>query len=173
MARSMAAWKLLEDMALELKKAGVDVPAKTIEDLRSAKSMLKLSCMEGSGDATQKAEELLAGVEAYVVTEGQRLFGEEKVDEWLRKLEEANVEVCAEGAPAEDKFLVGVPRDQKWIRLEPSRELSAEEIEELAGQQKLQVKRQTDGKLVVYGSGDKVKAFVKSTAAKKRAIYTK
>ncbi len=72
MARSLTAWKLLEDMILELKVAGVEVPAKTVEDLRTAKSMLKLGCMPQGGDAVQKAEELLANVEAYVATEGQR-----------------------------------------------------------------------------------------------------
>jgi hypothetical protein len=167
MSRSMASWKLLEGMMLELKRSGAAIPDKVIEDLRAAKSMLKLSCMEGSGDATQKAEELMANVEAYVVTEGQNVFGEEKVDGWLRQLEEANVEVCAEPQVAEDKFVTGVPRDQKWVRVEPMGDWSAEKIGVIAKDQNLQVKPQSDGKLVVYGQPENLKAFVKKMAAEK------
>jgi hypothetical protein len=164
----MASWKLLEDMKLELKKAGVTIPPKVLEDLRGAKPMLKLSCMEGSqGDAMQKAEEYLANVEAYVVTEGQKVFGEEKVDRWLRQLEEANVEVCSEPLSAQDKFVTGVPRDQRWVRVEPWGEWTAEKIEQIAKEQNLQVKPQAEGKLVVYGQPENLKAFIKRMAAGK------
>ncbi len=167
MGRNTESWKLLEDMVLELKKSGVEIPAKIIEDLRSAKSMLKLSCMPGSGDAVQKAEEYLTNVEAYVMTEGQNVFGSEKVDGWLRQLEEATVEVCAEPKAAQDKFVTGVPRDQKWVRIEPIGDLTAEKIEQTAKEQNLQVKLQADGKLVVYGQPENLKALLKKMATEK------
>jgi hypothetical protein len=166
MGRNMASWKLLEDMMLELKKAGATISPKVIEDLRGARSMLKLSCMEGTqGEALQKAEEYLANVEAYVMTEGQKAFGDEKVDGWLRQLEDANIEVCAEPSAAEGKFVVGVPRDQKWVRVEPTGEWTKERIQKIADEQSLQVKPQADGKLVVYGQPENLKAFVKKMAA--------
>ncbi len=164
----MASWKLLEDMMLELKKAGTAIPPKVVEDLRTTKSLLELSCTEGShGDAIQKAEEYLANVEAYIMTEGQSVFGEEKVDGWLRQIEEANVEVCAEPRRAEDKFVTGVPRDQKWVRVEPIGEWTKEKILQFAQEHSLQVKSQDDGKLVVYGQPEDLKAFVKKMAAQK------
>jgi hypothetical protein len=167
MGRNLASWNLLEGMMLELKKSGVIIPDKVIEDLRSAKSMLKLGCMPGSGDAIQKAEELMGNVEAFVVTEGQKVFGEEKVDAWLRALEDANVEVCqptGKSATAEDKFVTGVPRDQKWVRIEPMGDITTEKVEQIAKEQNLQVKTQLDGKLVVYGQLENIKAFLKSMA---------
>jgi hypothetical protein len=168
MARNIASWKLLEDMMLELKKAGTAIPPKVVDDLRTTKSLLELSCTEGShGDAIQKAEEYLANVEAYIMTEGQSVFGEEKVDGWLRQIEEANVEVCAEPRRAEDKFVTGVPRDQKWVRVEPLGEWTKEKIVQFAGEHSLQVKPQADGKLVVYGQPENLKAFVKKMAAQK------
>lgn len=171
MGRSMASWKLLEDMMLELKKAGTVIPYKVIEDLRAGRSMLKLSCMEGSqGEALQKAEEYLANVEAYVVTEGQNVFGSEKVDGWLRQLEEANVEVCSEPASSENKFVTGVPRDQKWVRVEPVGDLTAEKIEQIAKEQNMQVKVQPDGKLVVYGQAENLKAFLKKMVPQKPRV---
>jgi hypothetical protein len=167
MGRNLTSWKLLEDMMLELKRSGATIPDKVIEDLRAAKSMIKLSCMEGSGDAAQKAEELMGNVEAYVVTEGQNVFGEEKVDGWLRQLEETNAEVCAEPKAAGDKFVVGVPRDQKWVRVEPIGDLTAEKIAEIAKAQNMQVKTQKDDKLVVYGQPENLKAFLKKITAEK------
>lgn len=171
MGRNMISWKLLEDMMLELKKAGIAIQPKVIEDLRGAKSMLRLSCMEGSqGEAMQKAEEYLANAEAYIITEGQKVFGDDKVDSWLRQLEEANTEVCEEQTVAPDKFVVGVPRDQKWVRVEPIGEWTAERIGQIAREQNLQVKPQADGKLLVYGQPDNLKFFVKKMAAEKAKL---
>ncbi len=167
MGHNLASWKLLEDMMLELKKSGATIPAKVVEDLRSAKSMIQLTYTEGShGDALQKAEEYLANVEAYVVTEGQMVFGSEKVDGWLRRLEEANAEVCEESAVV-DKFVTGVPRDQKWVRIEPMGAITVEKVSLVAKENGMQVKTQPDGKLVVYGQPENLKAFLKKMAAEK------
>ncbi len=167
MGRNLASWKLLEDMLLELKRSGTTIPSKVIEDLRAAKSMIKLSCMEGSGDAIQKAEELMGNVEAFVVTEGQKVFGEERGDGWLRQLEETNAEVCETPAPAENKFVVGVPRDQKWVRVEPTGDLTEEKIVQIAVEQNMQVKLQGDGKLLVYGQPENLRAFLKKMVPQK------
>jgi hypothetical protein len=161
MGHNMATWKALEDMMIELKKKGVTIPPNVMEDLRAAKSMIKLSCMEDSrGEVIQKTEEYTANVEAYLITEAQKTLGSEKVDEWLRRLEEASAEVC-EDAKREDKFVTGVPRDQKWIRVEPINNLPKEQIQQIAEDQNLQVKAQSDGRLVVFGQPDAIKAFLK------------
>ena len=161
MGHNMATWKLLEDMMLELKKKGVCIPSNVMEDLRAAKSMIKLSCMDSSGgEAIQKAEEYTANVEAYLVTEGQKIVSSEIVDQWLRRLEEANAEVCEE-TKAEDKFVIGVPRDQKWVRVEPINNLSAERIQQIAKEQNLTVNPQKDGRLIVFGQPEAIKEFLK------------
>jgi hypothetical protein len=168
MGHNLASWKLLEDMMLELKKSGVTIPSKVVEDLRSAKSMIQLTYTEGSGhgDALQKAEEYLANVEAYVMNEGQTVFGSEKVDVWLMRLEEASAEVCEDEVVC-DKFVTGVPRDQKWVRVEPMGELTSEKVLKLAAEHAMQVKTQADGRLVVYGSAGNLKEFLKALAPKK------
>ena len=170
MGRNLASWNLLEDMMLELKRSGVTIPDKVIEDLRSVQSLIKLGCMPGSGDAIQKAEALMGNVEAFVVTEGQKMFGEEKVDAWLRRLEEANMEVCeptGKSVVVGDKFVTGVPRDQKWVRIEPIGDITAVKVELIAKAHNLQVKTQPDGKLVVYGQPENLKAFLKKMTAEK------
>ena len=171
MGHNMAYWKILEEMTLELKKKDVTIPENILGDLRSAKSMIKLHCTQaiGAGDVIQKAEELTANVEAFLVNEGQKLWSSEKIDLWLRRLEEANAEVCEE-ATAENKFVTGVPRDQKWVRVEPINNLSTERMGQIACALKLEIKPQKDGKLVVYGQQENIKEFIKKmtkeTAAK-------
>lgn len=168
MGRNMASWKILEDMMIELKKKGVNIPPNVINDLRSAKLMIQLSCGEGStGEALQKAEEYLANVEAFMVTEAQNAFGSERADLLLRQLEEANAEVCQEQPKKEDKYITGVPRDQKWIRVEPLATMPAHQIMEIAKQQNLQVNPQKDGRLVVYGQQENIKEFLKKITATK------
>ena len=166
MSRSLASWKLLEDMMLELKKAGVIIPIRVVEDLRAAKSMLDLSCMKGGGDALQKAETLFVGVEAYLVDEGQKRFGEAKVENWLRQFEKANTEPLVAVA-ASNQFVVGIPKDQQWIRIEPLNTLTAERIVQLAESHGLQVKLQTDGKLIVYGPPVCLGVFLRAITAEK------
>jgi hypothetical protein len=166
LGHNMASWKLLEDMMITLKKKGVPIPANVMEDLRAAKSMIKLSCMENSrGEAMQKAEEYTANVEAYLVTEAQKVVGSETVDQWLRRLEEANAEICEETHKEESKFVTGVPRDQKWIRVEPITNLPTERIQQIAREQNLQINQQKDGRLVVYGQPDCIKEFLKKMTA--------
>jgi len=168
MGHNMASWRILEEMVIELRKKGVSAPANIVTDLRSAKLMIQLSCGEGStGDAIQKAEEYLSNVEAYLVTETQNIFGSDKADLLLRRLEEANAEVCEEQPKKEDKYITGVPRDQKWVRVEPIANLPSGRIQQIAKEQNLQVNQQKDGRLVVYGQQEDIKEFLKKMATTK------
>jgi hypothetical protein len=162
MGHNLASWKTLDGMMMELRKKGVAIPPSIVEDLRAAKSMIKLSCMPGSGDAAMKAEEYMSNVEAYLVTQGQEAFGSQRVDEWLKRLEEASAstEVC--GEPAEEgTFVIGVPRGQKWIRVEPTEKLSTLRITQLVKEQGLLFNLQKDGLLLIYGKPENLKAFLK------------
>ncbi len=159
----MASWKLLEEMMIELKKKDVAIPPNILNDLRSAKLMIQLSSGQGDvSDAMLRAEELSANLEAYLLTEGQKVFGSERIDAWLRRLEEANAQpVATAKSKVEDKYIVGVPRDQKWVRVEPMANLPAQHIEQLAKEHSLTVKPQQDGRLVVYGSQANIREFLK------------
>ncbi len=165
MGHNMATWKLLEDMLIELKRKGVSIPSDIMEDLRAAKSMINLSCMQGGGDAIQKAEEYTANVEAYVINEAQMILGSETVDHWLRRLEDANAEVCYE-TKKENNFVTGIPRDQKWVRVEPIETWPTERILQLAKELKLEVKSQNDARLLVYGQNEDIKKFLKKMTDK-------
>jgi hypothetical protein len=120
--------------------------------------------MQGGGDAIQKAEEYIANVEAYLINEAQKIFDSETADQWLRRLEDANTEVC-DKVKTENTFVTGVPRDQKWVRVEPIESLPTDRILQIAKEQKLQVKSQNDGRLLVYGQNDDIKIFLKKMTA--------
>ena len=160
-----ATWRILEDIIIELRKKGVTIPPNVMTDLKSAKLMINISQAQGStGEVTQKVEEYLANVEGYLITEAQKTFGSERVDEWLRRLEAAICEVC-EVKEQEDKFILGVPRGQKWIRVEPIQSLPPERLKQLAQELNLTVNPQKDGRLVVYGKPEDIKEFLKRMAA--------
>jgi hypothetical protein len=59
------------------------------------------------------------------------------------------------------KFITGLPRDQKWIRVEPLASLPLEKLKQLAGETSLSFREETDGHLTVYGSAENIKKFVK------------
>ena len=166
MGHTMAAWKTLEDLLIELREKDVKIPSNVLEDLRAARSMIELICSEGThGQAVEKAEAYTANVEAYLVNEAQKVLEPKEVDGWFKRLEEANMQIDTEEAVGEGKYVVGVPRDQKWIRIETSPSVSEVYVLKLAGERGLAVTKQPDGRLVLYGQPGDVKAFVKQVAA--------
>jgi hypothetical protein len=148
-------------MMLELRKKSVAIPSNVINDLRSAKLMIQISEVEGCrGEASQKVGEYFANVESYLITEAQKVLSPETVDQWLLRLEEANAETCEEKI-AENKFITGVPRDQKWVRVEPIGNLPTERILQIAKGSRLSVNAQKDRRLVVFGQMEDIKGFLK------------
>lgn len=155
-------WKTLESMMIELKKK-VTIPANVMEDLRSAKQMIVLlENKESQGEVFQKVEEYLTKVEGYLITETQEIFGQEKADELLKKIQEAYItSENMQLKEKEDKFIAGIPRDKKWIRVEPIKSLPIEKLQEIAREQNLSCDKQEDGRLIVYGQPENIKKFVR------------
>ncbi|MCJ7561109.1 DUF2096 domain-containing protein [Candidatus Bathyarchaeota archaeon] len=157
----LAVWKALEEMIIEFRKKGLPVPVTVMNDLKSARTMIKIvNVDESRGETIQKIEEYLGNVESYLVTEAQEKFEPEYIDEWLRRLEEANCETCEEKAD-KTRFISGLPRDQKWIRVEPLASLPLEKLKQLAEETNLSSSAQEDGRLLVYGKAEDIKEFVK------------
>jgi len=168
-----AVWKILEEIIIELRKKGVATPPNVMNDLKSAKVLMKV--LEASerdcGDTAPKIEQYLGSVEAYLVTEAQKVFAPARIDAWLRRIEQAGCDICEtceveteRKGKAEAKFVTGVPRDQKWIRVEPLASLPAEKLKQLAQETNLSFREEKDGHLTVYGSAENIKKFVKKMA---------
>jgi hypothetical protein len=164
-----AVWKILEEIIIELRKKGLEIPPNVINDFKSAKILMNGMTTPGSdrGEAAPKIEEYLGSVEAFLVTEAQKKFPPARIDIWLKRIEIANCNTCATciSEPAktektETKFITGVPRDQKWIRVEPLADLPAEKLKQLAGETNLSFREEQDGHLIIYGKIESIKSFV-------------
>jgi hypothetical protein len=161
----LAVWKVLEEMITDFRKKRVIVPAEVMNDLKSANTMIKILKADPSrGETSQKIEEYLGNVESYLISEGQRIFGTEHVEGWLKRLEEASRKTNEE--EKETTFIPGLPREQKWIRVKPSVELPFEKLKLMAKKSQLSFKVQDDNYLLVYGEDERIKEFVKKMATK-------
>jgi hypothetical protein len=165
-----AVWKILEEIVIELRKKGLATPQRVMNDLKSAKVYIKImdASEKDRGETAPRIEQYLGSVEAYLITEAQKTFAPKKIDEWLRRLEEASYgtcQTCIEPKETkkkeEAKFITGVPRDQKWIRVKPLAILSVEKLREIAKKQRLSSRLQKDGRLLVFGKAEDIRDFVK------------
>jgi len=161
----LATWKVLEEMIIDFRKKGIVVQAEIMSDLRSAKTLINVLKADPTRvDTSQKIEEYLLKVESYLISEGQKIFGTEYVEEWLKRLDEASRKVLEEEEKA--IFISGLPRGQKWIRVKPSAEMPLERLRVLAEESSLSYNVQNDGCLLVYGEDKRIKEFVKKMATK-------
>jgi len=168
-------WKTLNDIIVEFRKNGEIIPPEVMEDLRAAKTLIHvLKADPAKMENVPTIEMYLNNVESHLIFAAQAKFGAKFVNLWMIRLKEArekpDVEVPAETA---SKFVPGLPRSQRWVRVQVSSETPKEEIEELVKESGLACKMQDDGYMLVYGDGEKLKHFIKRTAAKLRVAKEK
>ncbi len=158
---SMAVWKVLEEMVIELRKKPDIIPSKILNDLKSAKVLLEITDREEKKqeETTLKIEHYLENIEIYIFNEIQKKFETKIVKEWLNRLGEARRKIIQ--IKEENKFISGVPRDQKWIRVKPISELPKEMLEKIAEDENLIVSSDKDGKITIYGETENIQKFIK------------
>ncbi len=163
---TVAVWKTLDKMVEDLKKKGARITPGVISDLNSAKALLgerDLACIDG--DALQKIDTYLLNVEANLILEAQKLFGDEYADGWLRKIGVASGKKTEETESHRTRFTTGVPRGQRWIRILPSESLSDLDLVQSVHELGLFCKSEEDGSLLVHGNEEDLRDFVKRIAA--------
>jgi hypothetical protein len=162
----LAVWKVLEKMMIDFRKKGVSLPPDLISGFRSARTLINvLRADPDHHDTSRKVEEYLLDIESYLVSKGEEQFGREYIDEWLEKLSKAG-EKLTEEDEMETRFIPGVPRDQKWIRVKPSEELPLEGMEMLVEELDLSCNIQPDGCLLVHGEEEGIKKFIGKITSK-------
>lgn len=162
----LAAWKVLEEMIVDFRKKGILIPAEIMNDLKTAKTLINVLMADPSfAETRQRIEEHLLKVESYLATEGQKKLSFDHVEKWLKRLDEAGEKTSEEETEEEKKFIHGVPREQKWIRVRPSEELPIEKLETLAKESSLSYNVQNDGHLLFYGKNERIKEFVRKMTA--------
>ena len=157
--------KILEEVIIELRKKHLEIPANVMSDLKSARTLMKIEKADprGRGETEPKIDQYLGSVEAYVMTEAGKQLSTEKVEKWLTALDLASCESCVTVIEEKEemRMIPGVPRDQKWIRVEPIESLPIEKLEQMATEAKLGFRREKDRHLIVFGTDQAVKGFIK------------
>jgi len=160
----LVVWKVLEEMITDFRKRGVFIPSNVFDDLKYARTLINVLKADPSRlETSQKIEECLNNVESYLISEGQR-FGDKYIEEWLKKIDEAGRKIDEEESVS--RFVPGLPKEQRWVRVKPSEEMPINDLKVLAGELNLSFEVQSDGCLLVYGEDERVKDFVKKMATK-------
>lgn len=167
-------WKTLADLITEFRRRGESIPSDVMEDLRAAKTMIQVLRADPTRMENVPSIELYLGnVESYLIFEAQKKFGSKFVEEWLRKIKEAReIRALGEKPEPSSKFVPGLPRGQKWVRIQVSKKTPERAIKRLAEDTGLYFKVQTDGYILVYGNDEKLKLFVKKAAEKFSSVKT-
>lgn len=166
-------WKLLDDMIIEFRKRGESIPLNVMEDLRAAKTMIQVWKADPKRtENIPSIEAFLGNVESYLIFTGQEKFGTDFADRWMEKLRDAKKTIrtgqVEEAWEPASKFVAGLPRGKKWVRVQVSPETPKSEIKKSAAESGLLTKTQTDGYILVYGEEDKLKLFVQKIGEKLR-----
>jgi len=160
-----ATWKIVEEIVIEFRRKGIAIPEKVMTDLRSAKTLIKLisTVEKDKGEIAPRIEEYLTNVEGYLITEAQKSFPPEHIDEWLQRLNQSSCDACTSTVETEEqtRFISSVPRDQKWVRVKPIETLSIEKLKKLAKDAGLSYKPDKDDHLIVYGKEENIREFIK------------
>ena len=122
-----AIWKVLSDLVADLRRAGEDIPANIIRDLRSAKTLIEIMKVNPSSlEFPSRIEECLGSVEAYLIPIAYKRFGSQYVDEQTKKLMDIRRGIRRVETKHATRFIPGLPRDKHWVRIKVSNDLPYE-----------------------------------------------
>ena len=160
---NMAVWKVLEEIIIELRKKAIETPKEIIDDLKSAKVLLEINGSNSVQKDTVTIEKYLDNIEIYVFNEMQNKFESRIVEEWLKRLLKARTKELH--FEKENKFISGIPRNKKWIRVKSIPELPKNIIEKNAKDKNLIIGSHKDGKVTIYGKEEDIRKFIKKITA--------
>jgi len=165
-----AVWRALESLIREFRKKGIEVPPFVMDDLRSAKTLIEVLKMDTTAEKTaERAETYLKNVEAYLLSIAEEKLGPEEATKWARKIDEA-WKTLPGLREEEMRFAVGMPRDQKWVRIRIEEPLKKEEIVRMAEEEGLSWRvDEKKGYLTLYGEDERIKNLIKRIAEQMKA----
>jgi len=160
-------WKILDQIILELKQHQISIPEYVINDMKSAKILVKTSrTTPTSPEDIQNIERYLTNVESYAISESEKHLGSRKANELLKQLYDAGKTPSKQKEDETDRFVLGGPRRANWIRIRPSEEMKVHDVELLAETSNLEHMTQDDGSLILKGSPQQLNDFVRKMTAK-------
>jgi hypothetical protein len=161
--------RILEEIIKELRRIGQTIPENVMNELKSARTMMEINftAKTGKGEMDPKIDTYLETTEAYLINEADKHLAPEKVQDWLQKLELATCDSCVTivKPKPESRFIAGVPRDQKWIRVQSIESMPLQKLKVMASETQLGFREENDTHLIVYGTPENIQAFVKKMTA--------
>jgi hypothetical protein len=157
-------WKVLDEMIADFRKRGANVPPETVSNMKTAKTIIKIVQNNAEcGENLQKIEKYLGTVQIYLVSEGEKKYGQKYADEWLARIDEASRKV-SDTEEEKKRFVPGLPRQQSWIRIAPSAEWPLQKLGTLAREHDLSYMEQAESIMLICGPKENIKDFVKKIA---------
>jgi hypothetical protein len=162
--------KILEEVIVELKKQKIDIPLGVLSDLKAARTLIQVekATPQSRNETEPKIDQYLNNVEAYVMSEADKILSPQKVDTWISQLNVTTCSPCFAStgeAKEPDRFVTGVPRNQKWVRIQPLTGWPTEKIVQTATQAGLGAKVEPNQNVTVYGTPEAIKELIKKMAA--------
>lgn len=153
-------WKVLENVIIDFRKKGITTPKNMMADLRHVKTLINvLQADPDCLDTRKKVEDGLHEVESYLVSEAQGKFGSRYVEALLVRLDIA-IKKTGDKEKHETRFVSGLPRKHRWIRVRTSDELPINHLKSIIENLGLSY-RKTDGEsLLVYGEDQQIKELI-------------
>jgi len=170
--------KTLDELMLELKKRGAEIPGNVTGDLKSGRSLASIYMRQPcEGDTAVKTMSILENVEMNLLSLAESTAGREFAEKWQQRIDgtlagDAGADGCAPSQPASAwKYNSGVPRGEYWIRVKES-ELApvSHELDGLLAGFELRSLPQDDDYLLLYGKKENVSAFLKDIRDKFRMV---
>lgn len=169
----LAASRVLEEIVTTLRKNSVTIPPNIMEDLKSARTTIDFLRSGASTEVSiPKIEGYLGNVEAYLISQIEKTCGPGEADRWLKRLDEARKQTHDKNEK-KTRFVRGLPREGKWIRVKPSPQLTIDKLKALAEESSLKYNLQEDGSFLVFGKGSQIKDFVRKMTTGYRAETSK
>lgn len=160
-------WKTLGDLITEFRRRGETVPYEIMEDLRTAKTLIQVLRADPKRvENVPSIEAYLGNVESYLMLKAQKEFGHSFAEEWMRKAQKARESKTEEKPTFSSKFVPGLPRGQKWVRVQVTEDISEKEIRQLAMETGLSCRLHDDGYMLVYGEDEKLRLFLRKSSEK-------
>ncbi len=162
-------WKVLSDLLVVLRSQGADIPPDVVGDLRSARSLIEVLKVSPECEGVAgTVDQLLANVEVFLLAEAEEKLGREEAKKWREKIARSIEEAEGEALETSMRFRPGLPRGEHWVRIRVSDDIPADLLEGIAEEEGVSTELQPDGFLLVKGSKEKVRSFIKKLSERLR-----
>jgi hypothetical protein len=159
-------WIVLEELMVELRQKGINIPQATADDLMSARTLITIHNTDPSVSTVEAEISLyLEKVEPILLSLAEFELGKDYADAWQAKTTEAITQI-EEKTAFKSRYVTGVVRGEGWLRIKTAGIISDVEVAVLLKQLNLSAKPQDDGYLLVQGDKDSIKTFVREIRKK-------